>query len=83
MKKIILIVIILLVLSCIGVRVLVNKSQLPHGRYEVVESYYRVFDGKYTLKIKNGVETYTVETSNIDVAKAKYVNVRSEITPCP
>ena len=82
MKKFILIVFILLVLSGIGVRVLVNKSQLPHGRYEVLYSF-KEQDGNYSLKITDGVETYTIRTNDEYVAKAKHIFIKLEITPCP
>ena len=81
MKKIILIVIILLVLSGIS-RVLVKNNTVPQGRYEVLTSF-KEQDGNYSLKISDGVETYTIRTDDVYVAKASYIYINIKITPCP
>lgn len=81
MKKLILIIIILLALSGIS-RVLVKKNSVPQGRYEVLNSF-KEQDGNYSLKISDGVETYTIKTDDVYVAKAKHIYVKVKITPCP
>ncbi len=81
MKKVILIVIILLALSCIS-RVLVKNNTVPQGRYEVLTSF-KEQDGNYSLKISDGVETYTIRTDDVYVAKANHIYINVKITPCP
>lgn len=81
MKKFILIVFILLVLSCLS-RVLINNNSVPQGRYEVLNSF-KEQDGNYSLKISDGVETYTIRTDNEYVAKANHIFINVKITPCP
>ncbi len=81
MKKIILIVIILLVLST-SMRVLIKRNSVPQGRYEVLNSF-KEQDGNYSLKICDGVETYTITTDDEYVAKADYIYIKTKITPCP
>ena len=81
MKKIILIVIILLVLST-SMRVLIKRNSVPQGRYEVLNSF-KEQDGNYSLKVSDGVETYTIRTDDIYVAKASYIYINIKITPCP
>jgi uncharacterized protein YxeA len=81
MKKIILIVIILLVLSCLS-RVLIKNNSIPQGRYEVLNSF-KEQDGNYSLKISDGVETYTIRTDDEYVAKANHIFIKTKITPCP
>lgn len=81
MKKIILAVIILLALS-ISVRVLIKKNTIPQGRYEVLYSF-KEQDGNYSLKVSDGVETYTIRTDNEYVAKASHIFIDIKITPCP
>ena len=81
MKKIILIVIILLVLST-SMRVLIKRNSVPQGRYEVLNSF-KEQDGNYSLKICDGVETYTIKTDDEYVAKADYIFISVKITPCP
>lgn len=81
MKKIILIVIILLVLSCLS-RVLIKNNTVPQGRYEVLTSF-KEQDGNYSLKISDGVETYTIRTDDEYVAKANHIYINVKITPCP
>jgi hypothetical protein len=81
MKKVILIIVILLALS-ISVRVLVKNNTIPQGRYEVLYSF-KEQDGNYSLKISDGVETYTIRTDDEYVAKANYIYINVKITPCP
>lgn len=81
MKKVILVIIILLALS-ISVRVLVKKNTVPQGRYEVLNSF-KEQDGNYSLKVSDGVETYTIRTNDEYVAKANYIYINVKITPCP
>lgn len=81
MKKIILVVIILLVLSCLS-RVLIKNNTVPQGRYEVLYSF-KEQDGNYSLKVSDGVETYTIRTDDVYVAKANHIYVNKKITPCP
>lgn len=81
MKKVILIVIILLALSCIS-RVIVKNNTVPQGRYEVQNSF-KEQDGNYSLTISDGVETYTIRTDDEYVAKANYIYINVKITPCP
>jgi uncharacterized protein YxeA len=81
MKKIILIVIILLVLSCLS-RVLIKNNSIPQGRYEVLNSF-KEQDGNYSLKISDGVETYTIRTDDVYVANANHIYINVKITPCP
>lgn len=81
MKKLILVIIILLTLS-ISVRLLVKNNTVPQGRYEVLNSF-KEQDGNYSLKISNGVETYTIRTDDEYVAKANYIFIKIKITPCP
>lgn len=81
MKKIIIVVLILLTLSCLS-RVLIKNNSVPQGRYEVLNSF-KEQDGNYSLKISNGVETYTIRTDDEYVAKANYIFINLKITPCP
>lgn len=81
MKKIILGIIILLILSCLS-RVLIKNNSIPQGRYEVLNSF-KEQDGNYSLKITDGVETYTIRTDNEYVAKANHIFINVKITPCP
>lgn len=81
MKKIILVVIILLVLST-SMRVLIKNNSIPQGRYEVLNSF-KEQDGNYSLKVSDGVETYTIRTDDEYVAKANHIYVNKKITPCP
>lgn len=81
MKKIILIVIILLILSCLS-RVLIKNNTIPQGRYEVLY-YFKEQDGNYSLKISDGVETYTIRTDDVYVANANHIYINVKITPCP
>ena len=81
MKKIILGIIILLILST-SMRVLIKNNSVPQGRYEVLNSF-KEQDGNYSLKISDGVETYTIRTDNEYVAKANYIFINIKITPCP
>ena len=81
MKKIILIIIILLALSGLS-RVLVKNNTVPQGRYEVLTSF-KEQDGNYSLKISDGVETYTIRTDDVYVAKANHIYINVKITPCP
>lgn len=81
MKKVILIIIILLALSGIS-RVLIKNNTIPQGRYEVLYSF-KEQDGNYSLKITDGVETYTIRTDDVYVAKASHIYINVKITPCP
>lgn len=81
MKKVILVIIILLVLSCLS-RVLIKNNSVPQGRYEVLNSF-KEQDGNYSLKISDGVETYIIRTEDVYVAKANYIYINVKITPCP
>jgi hypothetical protein len=81
MKKIIIVIVILLALS-ISVRVLVKNNTIPQGRYEVLYSF-KEQDGNYSLKISDGVETYTIRTDDEYVAKASHIFIYIKITPCP
>jgi len=81
MKKVIIIIIILLALS-ISMRVLIKKNSVPQGRYEVLYSF-KEQDGNYSLKITDGVETYTIRTDDEYVAKASHIYIDIKITPCP
>ena len=81
MKKIILAVMILLVLST-SMRVLIKRNSVPQGRYEVLNSF-KEQDGNYSLKISDGVETYIIRTDDEYVAKANYIFIGVKITPCP
>ena len=81
MKKIILGIIILLILSCLS-RVLIKNNSVPQGRYEVLNSF-KEQDGNYSLKISDGVETYTIRTDDEYVAKANHIFINVKITPCP
>ena len=81
MKKVILGIIILLILSCLS-RVLIKNNSVPQGRYEVQNSF-KEQDGNYSLTISDGVETYTIRTDNEYVAKANHIFINAKITPCP
>lgn len=81
MKKLILAIVILLALSGIT-RVLIKKNTVPQGRYEVLYSF-KEQDGNYSLKISDGVETYTIRTDDEYVAKASHIYINVKITPCP
>ena len=82
MKKVILVIIVILLTLSISVRVLVKNNTVPQGRYEVLNSF-KEQDGNYSLKISDGVETYTIRTADVYVAKANYIYINKKITPCP
>ena len=81
MKKIIIIIILLITLS-VSARVLLKKNSVPQGRYEVLNSF-KEQDGNYSLKISDGVTTYTIRSNDIYVAKASHIYINVKITPCP